>query len=375
MTSLAYSELAPPTAARVSDDPAPEAPWPHSAPSSLERVLTTLSQREPDRVPLFLLLTTHGARALGLSIREYFAQPENVVEGQLRMLAEYGHDCIYSFQFAAREIEAWGGETIYADDGPPNAGAPPLQSLNKLATVEAPAVADSPSLQVVLESIRQLAARAEGRVPLVGVVLSPFSLPVLQMGMDRYIELLHESPRRLSRLFDANVEFCVEWANAQLVAGVTAICYFDPFASPTILSPRLYRQFGHPLAVRAIRAINGPTAMHLASGRSLPVVDDLASTGALILGVSGEESLAELKRASARRLTIVGNLNALEMRRWSDAEIESAVRAAIRSGGPGGGFILADNHGEIPFQVPESTLRAVAAAVRKWGRYPLDPSV
>ena len=37
--------------------------------SSLQRVLTTLSHREPDRVPLFLLLTTHGAKELGLGIR------------------------------------------------------------------------------------------------------------------------------------------------------------------------------------------------------------------------------------------------------------------------------------------------------------------
>jgi len=48
---------------------------------SLERVLTTLSHREPDRVPLFLLVTMHGAKELGLSIREYFSKAEYVVEG------------------------------------------------------------------------------------------------------------------------------------------------------------------------------------------------------------------------------------------------------------------------------------------------------
>jgi len=33
--------------------------------TSLERVLTTLGHNEPDRVPLFLLLTMHGAKELG----------------------------------------------------------------------------------------------------------------------------------------------------------------------------------------------------------------------------------------------------------------------------------------------------------------------
>jgi uroporphyrinogen decarboxylase len=40
----------------------------------LERTLTSISQKEPDRVPLFLLTTMHGAKELGISIREYFSR-------------------------------------------------------------------------------------------------------------------------------------------------------------------------------------------------------------------------------------------------------------------------------------------------------------
>ena len=46
--------------------------------TSLQRVLTTLGHKEPDRVPFFLLATMHGAKELGLSIKEYFSKPENV---------------------------------------------------------------------------------------------------------------------------------------------------------------------------------------------------------------------------------------------------------------------------------------------------------
>ena len=59
--------------------------------TSLQRVLTTLSHQEPDRVPFFLLATMHGARELGISIEEYFSSAENVVEGQLRLRARYRH--------------------------------------------------------------------------------------------------------------------------------------------------------------------------------------------------------------------------------------------------------------------------------------------
>ena len=80
--------------------------------SSLERVLTTLGHREPDRVPLFLLLTMHGAQELGLSIKSYFSRPEYVIEGQLRLRRKYRNDCLYAFFYSSVETEAWGGEVI-----------------------------------------------------------------------------------------------------------------------------------------------------------------------------------------------------------------------------------------------------------------------
>ena len=121
--------------------------------SSLQRVLTTLSHQDPDRVPLFLLLTTHGAKELGLGIREYFSRPEHVAEGQLRLQRKFGHDCLYGFWYAAAELEAWGGSAIFYEDGPPNAGAPIFTSRSQIMAARRPQVAASPILQNILASI------------------------------------------------------------------------------------------------------------------------------------------------------------------------------------------------------------------------------
>ena len=84
----------------------------HAAVTSMQRVLTTLSHQEPDRVPLFLLLTMHGAAELGLSIGDYFSSAEHVARGQLRLLEKFGHDCLYPFFYAAIETEAFGGDVV-----------------------------------------------------------------------------------------------------------------------------------------------------------------------------------------------------------------------------------------------------------------------
>ena len=340
--------------------------------TSLQRVLTTLGHREPDRVPLFLLLTLHGAKELGLSIRDYFAKAENVAEGQIRLRAKFGHDCLYSFFYAPVEIEAWSGEVIFRDDGPPNSGAPFIGDPEQIPGLRPPEIGKTPCLVKVLRATEMMKARVGEDCPIIGVVMSPFSLPVMQMGFDRYLDLMAERPELFGRLMQVNEEFCVAWANAQLQAGATAICYFDPVSSPTVVPPYLYRRTGFKVAKRTLARIQGPTATHMASGRALPILGDIAQTGTAVIGVSALEDLAQVKAACRGKLTVLGNLNGIEMRRWNPVEAEAAVRKAIAQAGTGGGFILSDNHGEIPWQVPDEVLFAIAEATRRWGVYPLQ---
>lgn len=340
--------------------------------TSLQRVLTTLSHREPDRVPFFLLSTMHGAKELGQSIQEYFSRAENVVEGQLRLLRKYRSDCIYTFFYASLEAEAWGSESIFVDDGPPNAGAPALRGAEEISRLVPPRIEESAGLCRVLEATREVKAQVGDSVLVLGVVMAPFSLPVMQMGFEHYLDLMCDRPDLLQRLLKVNEEFCVAWANAQIDAGAGAICFFDPVCSTTIVPAKLSRRYAFPSARSTIARVKGPVATHIASGCCLSLVDDIASTGTLGVGVSAVEDLKCMKNACRGRLGVVGNLNAMEMRRWTTAETETAVKNAIAKAGPGGGYILADNHGEIPFHVQDETLMALSEAVHRWGHYPLE---
>jgi uroporphyrinogen decarboxylase len=288
------------------------------------------------------------------------------------MRAKYRHDCLYGFFYAPIEVEAWGGEVIFYNDGPANSGQPFIQNSQEIKNLEPPKVKETACLLRVLKAIEMMKARVGDDAPIIGVVMSPFSLPVMQMGFDKYIELMYEQPELFERLMQVNEEFCVAWANAQLEAGATAICYFDPVSSTTITPREKYLETGFKVARRTLARIKGPTATHLASGRGLPIVGDLAQTGTAVIGVSVMEDLAHMKAACRGKLTVLGNLNGIEMRRWTPEQAEVAAKEAIAKAGPGGGFILSDNHGEIPWQVPDEVLMALSDAVHKWGRYPLD---
>jgi uroporphyrinogen decarboxylase len=340
--------------------------------TSSQRLQASLSHREPDRVPYALAAAMHPAKEMGLTIKEYFSRPGNVVEGQMRLRRKFGNDILCCYPFAALELQAWGGEVIYVDQGPPQAGAPIIKRPEDILALKPPPVAGNPVLQAVLEATSRLKAEVGDDIPIAGVVVSPASLPIMQMGFTAYLDLIHDHPDLLQRLLRANTEYCTAWANAQLKAGAASIMYYDPVFSPTIMSRDFLLQYGLPTARDALSRIKGAVMIHLASGRGLPVVPEIAGTGFMAMGASADEDLGALKAACKGRLAVVGNLNALAMRHWSAAEAESEVRKALALAGPGGGFVLSDNHGEIPFLVEEDILLEIVEAVRRWGRYPLD---
>ena len=341
--------------------------------NSMQRVLTTLGHREPDRVPFFLLVTMHGAKELGMSIKEYFSTGAHVAEGQLRMQARYRHDCLYGFFHAPLEAQAWGGEVIFHEDGPPNSGQPAITDIESIIRLEAPSIAKATCLHPVLESLRLMKARVGDTVPIIGVVMSPFSLPVMQLGFDHYLDLIFERPDLFQALMRINTEFCVSWANAQLAAGATAICYFDPLASPTLIPREVYQTTGFKTACETISRIKGPTATHMASGRCRGIADLLPQTGTAAVAVCADEDLENLKNSCRGKVSLIGNLNGIAMRTWTPEVARRTVREAILKGAPGGGFILSDQHGEIPFQVPDEILMTISDTVHSYGSYPLQP--
>lgn len=343
--------------------------------NSMERVMTSINHKEPDRVPVFHLLSHYGAKELGVSIKDYFSKPDIVVEAQLRMRKKYSNDCLYTFFYASIEVEAFGGGVVFSEDGPPNSGEPFIRNAEQIKSITPPKINDSKPLQRVLEVTRALKKSVGNEAPIIGVVMSPFSLPVMQMGFEKYLELLYFRKDEFNQLMNINREFCVSWANAQLEEGATAICYFDPLASPTIIERAKYLETGHVVSQNTLSQIKGATATHLASGIGLPVIDDIVATGSAVLGFSGKDDVKAIKERAAGKICLLGNLSGIDMINWDRQRTRKEVRELIQKAAVGGGFILSDNHGEIPWQVSEEVLLEIAQTVKKYGAYPIKSEV
>ena len=335
------------------------------------RLGAALSHQEGDRVPFFLAVTLHPARALGLSIERYFGDTEAVIEGQLLMLKRLGHDAVTSFLHGSAEVEAFGGETLFRSDGPPNAGAPPLTQAGAVEGLQVPDPHQVPALARSLAVARGLKARLGDDVPILGGLVGPISLPVLQLGFERYLDWILDAPKLVQKLWQINEAFCMAWGNAQLAAGASAVAIAEPLASATLLPRELIRTVGMPALRRVREGIQGAVALSSASAPMGGLLQELSELGFVGLAPSCDESLTAAKALLKGRAALMGGLNGLAMSHWTPQDAECAVKAAIQSAGQGGGFVLAEHHGEIPWCVAEETLMAVAEAVRRWGSYPL----
>lgn len=339
--------------------------------SPAERVGRVLSGERPDRYPYFLPAPLHAASLLGVSLREMFSSVELSVEGALAVRDRLGNDLVSSFGHAADDGAAFGAEVVFFDDGPPNAGTPPL-SRATLADAAPPRL-DHPALAARVEVTRRLAARVAGRVPVAGGLVGPLSLPVMQLGFPTWLDVLHESPREAEHLLDVNVAHCVAFARAMLAAGASAVLLAEPLASRHMLTARVWRELGLPALRRFAAAVGGPFGLSTASARILDVAADVADAGAVLLGASEDDDLDAVARATGRRVVVAGNLNGIRLRRLGPEDVDREIRALVARLPADGRALVTEHHGEVPLPVPFETLVGVAEALRRHGGLARSP--
>jgi len=336
--------------------------------TSRERVFTALSCREPDRVPFFLALTFYGAKELGMSIKEYFSSSKNVIYAQKKMREKYKHDFYYGFYYASLEIEAFGGDSIFYDDGPPNAGEPIIKNLSDIDNLNIPDVKKSDVLRKVLETQEAL---KDLDAPVIGVIVSPFSLPIMQMGFDKYIELIYFQRDYFWKLMKKNMEFSTTWANLQLRAGADVIVYFDALLSTEMMPKDILQETGFLIAKEMFKKIEGPVVLHMASAKVFDSVNEIIDPKVAAVSFSKLDDIKKLKEKFKGKVAFVGNLDGISMRKWTYEDVEKNVRDLIIKGASGGGLVISDSHGEIPWYVSEEVLVAISEVVQRYGTYPI----
>ncbi|HUX99132.1 MAG TPA: uroporphyrinogen decarboxylase family protein [Candidatus Deferrimicrobium sp.] len=201
------------------------------------------------------------------------------------------------------------------------------------------------------------------------------------MGMEFFVKQLYTNRDFIARVFNTYTDFTIAWYNSYMDAGAEVFVESGDlaFKTGTFMSPKLFDELLLPCYKRltdAVHSRGGKIILH-SDGHITPLLDFIVNCGfdgLHSLEPTAGVDLALVKKKVGHKLCLLGNIDTGQvLTKGTQAEVEAAVQFAIKTAGPGGGFILsaANMHPAINVQ----NLRWMVEAVHKFGRYPLSSDV
>lgn len=343
--------------------------------TGMERLNAALNGTPADRIPVFCNLLDQGAKELGLSLEEYYANGEHVAEAQLRMREKYGYDSLWSLFYVGKEAELLGcRKMIYAKDGPPNVGEMVIKKYADIAGLQIPAdIASHPAFAEELKCLRILKTEAGGKYPICAYLTASMTLPALLMGMEKWLQMLLMGPFELrDELLAKCSDFFQKQIAAYRAAGADVLVYSNPFGSTDFIPRKFFDELSLPWMARDLGpGGTGGIVYYCGSARFNDVIEAVIDRlGIEVFYLSPMDDIAAGKRLVAGRGLTCGVINDIMMIDWDRDQVRTEVKRIIEAGKPGGKFLFGTL--VMPYAIPEENIRAMLAAAFEYGR--LDPS-
>jgi MtaA/CmuA family methyltransferase len=342
---------------------------------AIERTLTTLRFRAPDRLPSDLHNFQPAAAAMGVPLQEVFQDGELLAESQIRAWREFGHDVIILESGTSSSAEACGVEVTYRDDAAPVATTPALERLEDVEELELLDPWTTFPWSEILKATQIVARELGDRAFIIGRGdQGPFSLALMLRGYENFmLDIgLNEQPDLIHQLLDYCRRTATRFAMAQLEAGAHATSIGESPSGPDVLSPRHYRTWAYPYQKRMIAEFNAQDKLiaHHICGDVVPILDAFVDTGAPITEIDHKTDLAKARDAAAGKTAILGPIDTHLLAFGTPDEVDAACREAIavmRAGKDAHtGFVLGPGCA-LPPETPPDNIHALVAAAKRYG--------
>lgn len=292
--------------------------------------------------------------------------PELAAEVTLQPLERFRLDAAILFSDILTIPDAMGlGLAFLEGEGP--SFRKPIRTAEDVWRLPIPDPEDE--LRYVMDAVRLIRARLEGRVPLIGFAGSPWTLAsyMVEGGSSREFRklkgMMYGEPQLLHALLGKLADAVALYLDAQIAAGVDAIMVFDTWGG--ILSPQQYQEFSLRYAKRVLGGIH-----RHAAGRTVPAIlftkggglwlEAMAESGYDALGLDWTTDIGEARSRVGQKVALQGNLDPQALYAPKDT-LRTEVRQILRSYGRGTGHVFNLGHGVWPDVDPEQVQVMVEA--------------
>lgn len=211
-----------------------------------------------------------------------------------------------------------------------------------------------------------------------GEIVSPFDCLCVLLGLENAMMSLIIDGEKCEAILVRYVEQCVAFAKAQIDVGVDTMKISSPFAGGSFISGECYARFVMPYERAVVQRIHAmapemPVYTHTCGfiGDRLELMMESGIDGLECMDPPplGNTDLTDAKARVGGKLFLKGNMDSVNVLLQSTPEtIEPYVRDMLRSGAPGGGYILSSACSVAP-DVDPAVLRRLVPLAEKYGRY------
>ena len=321
-----------------------------------ERIRATLRGDETDRAPV--ALWQHFP-----VIDEY---PQKLAHATLAFQNKYEWDLVKFTPTGTYGIEDWGAKTAWQ---PNESGVRTVTKFGIHSPKEWPKLEklDVSRGYIANQNIAlgQVAQELKGSVPLIQTIFSPLTT-ARKLAGGRIFTDLRQNPELFKQGLEIITDVTIRFAQQALKAGANGLFFATQLASPSLLPPTEYQEFGETYDLRILKAIRAEAEILILHIHGENILFNLANRYPVdIVNWHDRLTFPSLSEARTRTpLTLAGGIS-----EWNSLQtgpvssIQNELRVEIAASG-GRKYLVAPGC-VIPHQTPEAHIRAVREVVEK----------
>jgi uroporphyrinogen decarboxylase len=341
----------------------------------LERFSAYAQGRPMDRLPCVPIVGNTAARVIGVKVSEFRGNGQLIAKAQVAAYRRFGYDVIRILTDLYKQAEAVGAKVHYPDDETAYLAEPAIHTAGEIASLKIADPYKDGHLPHHLEAMHRAFELVGHEVPVNGALTGPLTTASFLIGTENLARLMLKSPAAVHDLCEIAFQGALAYAKAILATGCSP-SLTDAMCSTTVISPRQFKEFGFPYLKRLVDFLHGrnkTVTLHIC-GKTQPIWEAMADTGADCLSIDNAADLTAAKLAVGSRVRIMGNIPPSEIvLQGTPEQVKNAVRSCVlKAWDNPKGYIIASGC-SLPVETPFSNIDAMLEAAREIG-WPVNPS-
>ena len=329
-----------------------------------ERLLTMLEGGTPDSLPLMPITMMYAADHDDVKYGPYATDYHILVDAQVAIAEAYDFDFVSCISDPAREATDCGAHVEIFDDQPPAIIETDALLADKaaLATLEMPAPTTSGSMSDRVAAAALFKQRVGDTKLIEGWIEGPCAEAADLRGINTLMIDFFDDPDFVRDLFEFNLQMGVQFARAQVEAGVDVIGVGDAAAS--LIGPQLYEEFVWPFEKRLVdelHAMGTRVRLHIC-GNICSLLNPIGKLGCDIVDLDFMVPVEQARQAMGDQQILLGNIDPVRtLRNGTPASVTEAIAQCHREAGPR--YIVGAGC-EVPRGTPLENLQALTQYAR-----------